>query len=32
MITTLVNTDLIKLNLNATTKEGVFSELAEMLF
>ena len=32
MITTLVNTDLIKLNLDATTKEGVFSELAEMLF
>lgn len=31
MITTLVNTDLIKLNLEATTKEGVFAELAEML-
>ena len=31
MITTLVNTNLIKLNLEATTKDGVFSELAEML-
>lgn len=31
MITTLVNTDLIELNLAATTKEGVFAELAEML-
>ena len=31
MITTLVNTHLIKLNLEATTKEGVFTELAEML-
>ena len=32
MITTLVNTNLIKMNLDATTKDGVFSELAEMLF
>ncbi|GHA56470.1 PTS sugar transporter subunit IIA [Photobacterium aphoticum] len=31
MITTLINTDLIKLNLAATTKDEVFSELAEML-
>lgn len=31
MITTLVNINLIKLNLEATTKDGVFNELAEML-
>ena len=31
MITTLVNTNLIKVNLEATTKDGVFSELADML-
>lgn len=31
MITTLVNTSLIKINLQATTKDEVFAELAEML-
>ncbi|AAW87439.1 PTS system, fructose-like-1 IIA component [Aliivibrio fischeri ES114] len=31
MITSLVNTDLITLDLKSTTKDGVFSELAETL-
>ena len=32
MLTKLTNTHLINANLNATTKEGVFDELAQMLF
>ncbi len=32
MITSLVNTDLITLDLKSTTKDGVFAELAETLF
>ncbi|MUK70727.1 PTS sugar transporter subunit IIA [Aliivibrio fischeri] len=32
MITSLVNTDLITLDLKSTTKDGVFVELAETLF